>query len=440
MTDKRYGTGPGVSNEAKLRAMARQQKVVRELGARALSGIDPGILMEDAVAMLSRVLDMEYAKVLEVQPEEDTFLLRAGVGWKDGLVGTATVAVAADTQAGYALLSKSPVTVEDLRAQGRFPGSTLLHQHGVTSGASVPISGRERPFGVLGVHSRRRRLFDEEELDFLQTVAQVLAAAVERSHLEKRIRALRGELERGVREIKVVNEELASFTYAVAHDLREPLRHIAGFSKILAEEAGAALDPAALGYLQRIRQGAQRMGGMVEELLNLSSATQREPHKRMQGLSPLVAEVLESLRPEMEGRPIEWRVDELPAVECDSLLMKQVFAVLLSNAVKYTRPRQPALIHVGQADQGGQPVVFVRDNGVGFSMKCAGKLFGLFQRLHRREDFEGTGVGLATVQRIVRKHGGRVWAEAEPDQGATFYIALPAPDDGSRFAPRGTHE
>ena len=146
------------------------------------------------------------------------------------------------------------------------------------------------------------------------------------------------------------------------------------------------------------------------------------------GLDSLVEEVRKDLSGEMEGRDILWEIGELPFVECDPGLMKQAFFNLLSNAIKYTRPRKPAVIEVGQARMDGQTAVFVRDNGVGFNMKHAEKLFGVFQRLHRREDFEGTGVGLATVQRIIHKHGGRIWAEAELDKGATFYFSLAAPE------------
>ncbi len=152
----------------------------------------------------------------------------------------------------------------------------------------------------------------------------------------------------------------------------------------------------------------------------------------MAALSSLVTEVLADLKAETQGREVEWKVGTLPFVECDPALMKQVFANLLSNAVKFTRPRPQAVIEVGAKTQDGQPVVFVRDNGVGFSMKYADKLFGVFQRLHRQEDFEGTGVGLATVRRIIQKHGGRIWAEAELDQGATFYFTLGSMENGQQ--------
>jgi light-regulated signal transduction histidine kinase (bacteriophytochrome) len=192
----------------------------------------------------------------------------------------------------------------------------------------------------------------------------------------------------------------------------------------LTEEYGSSLAPEAQHHLQRIQEGTRRMGLLVDDLLNLGRVGRHEVRLQVTGLNSVVQEVVAELTPECEGRRVEWKIGGLPFVECDPALMKQVFQNLLSNAVKFTRPRSHAIIEVGQKDQDGTPVVFVRDNGVGFSMKYADKLFGVFQRLHRAEDFEGTGVGLATVQRIVQKHGGRLWAEADLDKGAAFYFTL----------------
>ena len=170
------------------------------------------------------------------------------------------------------------------------------------------------------------------------------------------------------------------------------------------------------------------MGMLIDDLLNLAQVGRKQLSMEVTGLNSLVEEVRTDLNRANPDRLIEWKIEALPFVECDPALMKQVFANLLSNAVKFTRPRQPAVIELGVTSQDGARAVFVRDNGVGFSMKYANKLFGVFQRLHRAEDFEGTGVGLATVQRIIRKHGGRVWAEAELNKGATFYFTLKAGD------------
>ncbi len=231
-------------------------------------------------------------------------------------------------------------------------------------------------------------------------------------------------VERRTAQLEAVNKELESFTYSVAHDLRAPLRHIQGFADALKEDHGGNLAPAALGYINRIVDSTRRIDELISDLLALAQVGRQELVFRTVELDAVVQDVIRELSEETQARHIEWRAGKLPPVECDPRLIKLAFYNLLSNAVKYTRPRDPAIIEVGETSVQGEKVIFVRDNGVGFNMKYAHKLFGVFERLHRREDFEGTGVGLATVQRIVHKHGGRIWAEAEPERGTTFYLTL----------------
>lgn len=250
------------------------------------------------------------------------------------------------------------------------------------------------------------------------------------------LKQLNQELEKRVlnrtAQLQATNQELEAFTYSVSHDLRAPLRHISGFSKILSEDFAPVLPADAQHLVERISEGTRRMGMLVDDLLNLGRIGRHEVRLQVAGLDSLVADVLRELQPETDKRNVQWKIGRLPYVECDPPLLRQVFQNLLSNALKFTRPREKAIIEIGQEVREGISVVYVRDNGVGFSMKYADKLFGVFQRLHRAEDFEGTGVGLATVERIIRKHGGKIWAEAELDKGAKFYFTLGTLEDVSQ--------
>jgi signal transduction histidine kinase len=242
--------------------------------------------------------------------------------------------------------------------------------------------------------------------------------------LEGRVVERTSQLEAANGELRRRERELEAFTYSVSHDLRAPLRQIDGFSRILSESLWYDLDDKARHYLTRIQEGTKHMGRLVEDLLALARLGQQSPRARETALTPIVLEVIAGLGPDAVDREVEWRVGELPTTVCDPGLMRIVFTNLASNALKYTRSRSRATVEIGCMSHEGRPALFVRDNGVGFNMKYADKLFGVFQRLHRSEEFEGTGVGLATVQRIVHKHGGEIWADAAPDAGATFYFTL----------------
>jgi signal transduction histidine kinase len=262
-----------------------------------------------------------------------------------------------------------------------------------------------------------------------QIQARDAALGAARDHLEQQVQERTAQL-------NTANADLEAFSYSVSHDLRTPLRHIGAFSQILSEEYGSKMEPGAQDSLKKIQNGVKNMGRLIEALLKMAQIDRRELVCVATDLNTLLKDVLTDLQPESEGRQIDWRIGDLSSVECDPGLMKQVFANLVSNAVKYTRRREIAVIEVGQAEEEGVPVIFVRDNGAGFDERYAAKLFAVFQRLHRAEDFEGTGVGLSTVQRIIRKHGGEIWAKGEVDKGATFFFALTAKGQGPARAKR----
>jgi two-component system sensor histidine kinase/response regulator len=255
--------------------------------------------------------------------------------------------------------------------------------------------------------------------------------AIERASAEQQIKLLNTELEQKVRErtreLEAANKELEAFSYSISHDLRAPIRQIEGFSNILVSDHADKLDPDGSECVMHILEAVHRMQAMTTDLLKLAKIGRQELIVEITSLNALVEMAVNELRPDFGSRNIEWRIGVLPTVECDPGLMKQVFANLIGNAVKYTRKREAAVIEIGLITVNGLPAIFVADNGAGFDMKHAGKLFSPFQRMHHPDDFEGTGVGLSTVQRIVQKQGGHIWAEALPGKGAKFFFTLCAP-------------
>ncbi|WJI08758.1 two-component sensor histidine kinase [Methanobacterium sp. CWC-01] len=253
----------------------------------------------------------------------------------------------------------------------------------------------------------------------------VVALLAERIEKVRQLNQLNRDLENSAIQLHEANEELEAFAYSVSHDLRVPLRAIDGFSRILMEDYGDSLDEEGNRLISIVRDNTEKMGDLIDDILLLS----RVGRQKMKGfeidMEYLVRNVWEDLRPDWEGREIELIVDDLPNAQGDRILMAQVFQNLLSNSIKFTRNKNPAVIEVGAQNYNDEIIYYVKDNGAGFDMKYIDKLFGLFQRLHTAEEFEGTGVGLSIVQRIIKRHGGQVWGEGEPFKGATIYFTLP---------------
>lgn len=247
----------------------------------------------------------------------------------------------------------------------------------------------------------------------------------ERKLAVDRSQKLNSDLQSRTTQLEAANKELEAFSYSVSHDLRAPLRHIDGFIELLKMEKDSNLTPAGQQYLSVIASSARQMGTLIDDLLIFSRMSRAEMQRRPVNMDQLLKESQSEVMRDAEGRVIEWTISPLPEMTIDVILFKQIWLNLLSNAVKYTRNRSRAEITVGCVDRGYEYEFFVKDNGAGFDMKYASKLFGIFQRLHRQEEFEGNGIGLANVRRIVARHGGRTWAEAELDAGATFYFTLP---------------
>ncbi|MGA9511413.1 MAG: CHASE3 domain-containing protein [Candidatus Sulfotelmatobacter sp.] len=267
------------------------------------------------------------------------------------------------------------------------------------------------------------------EILFLSIAGLAIHRETRRSNLaERELQQANEILKHRTNELSDANGELESFSYSVAHDLRAPLRQIAGYSSVLLQDYGQRLDAEARRSLDKVAAGARKMGQLLDDLLSFSRIGRQELLMQSTPLDSLLRQVVEDLAPECSARNIDWQIGKLFVAECDAGLIKQVFVNLLSNAVKYSGKREHAVIQVGETTQNNEHVIFVRDNGAGFEMQYVNKLFGVFQRLHKARDFEGTGVGLAIVQRIIAKHGGRIWAEAKLDQGATFFFTLGSPE------------
>ncbi|HUR94600.1 MAG TPA: PAS domain S-box protein [Gemmatimonadales bacterium] len=416
--------------EDRLRRSADRLAMLHDLDQAILAARSPAEIGRAALGRMRRMVPCHRCSVVLFDfPREQASLI---AGYAAGAPLPAASMPLDRLSPGETLRRGTIRAIDDLAAvESTVPMLQQLRDEGMRSVLSVPLVVESEAIGEINLASSAPRGFNDEHRDIAIEVAAPLAIAIQQARLREELGRQTGELERRVAErgaaLRAATAELETMLYAVSHDLRDPLRHICGFTQLLLDDAGPALDPAVQHYARRIRDGAEQMSTLVDDLVHLARVSRQDLLRRPVDLTSLAEDVVGQVQLQSEGREIDWRVQPLPTIDCDPALVRVALQSLLSNAVKFTRPRDHAVVTIRPIEHEGQAGFAVQDNGVGFKMAYAGKLFGVFQRLHRADEFEGNGAGLALVQRVAQKHGGRVWADSGPDGGATFYLTLGAP-------------
>ena len=413
--------------EEQLRRSAERLTMLHDMDQAILAAQSPVEVGRAAMGRIRRMVPCERCTVVLFDFDAGRAELIAG--YSSGAQMAATSFPLGEFSRPEVLQQGTVRYVEDLAAlEDPPPTMRQLLGEGLRCLLSAPLIVEGQVIGEINLGATTPAAFNPEHRDIALEVTSPLAIAIQHARLREEVSHQTGELERKLGDrnaaLRAATAEIETLLHSVSHDLRAPLRHLIGFSRMLLDDFGGELESGARHYAERIHHAADQMATLVDDLVGLSRIGRQDLLRREVGLTTLVEDVVDQLRPSTNGRVIEWQIEELPTVECDPALTKLAISHLLSNAVKFTRPRERATISIGPVETDGQVGLRVEDNGVGFKMAYSGKLFGMFQRLHRPDEFEGNGAGLAIVQRIVQKHGGRVWAEAEPDSGATFYLTL----------------
>ncbi|MFL5403605.1 MAG: PAS domain S-box protein [Gemmatimonadales bacterium] len=415
--------------EDQLRRSAERLTMLHDMDQAILAARSPAEIGRAALARMRRMVPCERCTVTLF--DFDSGQAQVIAGYAGGSHLPASSMPLTDIAPVEVLRHSTIRYIEDLGAvKDPAPMFRLLLAEGLRSVLTVPLLVEGEAIGEIRLAGSRPSEFNAEHGDIAQEIATPIAVAIQQARLREELSRQRADLERRLADrgaaFRAITAELETLLYSVSHDLRAPLRQLIGFSRQLLDESSQRLDPAGLHYATRIHQAADHMASLVEDLIGLSRIGRQDLLRREVRLTTLVEDVIEGFRSPDDGRSIDWQIEELPTIECDPALTKIAVSNLLANAVKFTRPRPHATIRIRSVEADGQVGLAIQDNGVGFKMAYAGKLFGVFQRLHRTDEFEGNGAGLAMVQRIAQKHGGRVWAESEPDAGATFYLTLGA--------------
>ena len=321
---------------------------------------------------------------------------------------------------GWSMLHHETVAIEDIYADDRIPHDAYRPTF-VKSLLMVPIRAVD-PIGAIGNYWGNKYIPSPEDIELLQALANSTMVTLENitlyEELEQRVKDRTAELEAS-------NRALEAFSYSVSHDLRAPLRKIGYFTELLTEAYQGQLDGKGNDWLDKLNGQAREMTHLIDVMLEFSRMGRKAPRKTRVSMKEMVEEIARNAGEQENGRRIQFHIHPLPDAPADRDLIRQVWVNLISNAVKYTAKQEEALVEIGAEEKAGALIYYVKDNGVGFDMNYADKLFSPFQRLHARSEFEGTGIGLATVERIITKHNGKIWAEAAPDEGACFYFELP---------------
>ncbi len=342
------------------------------------------------------------------------------IGWSEGVIWESDGE--GNSLKAIAVFNRSAAAMDGSLAMQAW---SLAESSWTSAGAAFPVRITGEVVGVIECSIPGMSNRDGEVVKVMETIANQIGQFVERRRADREIHRLNRDMQEHAGQLEAANKELEAFSYSVSHDLRAPLRHISGFVQLLSKRSKAKLDEQDNRYLSIIADACVKMGTLVDDLLAFSRMGRTEMMKARVDLNGLVQQIVQELNAAAPDRSIDWAVQLLPEVEGDPSMIRIVLMNYISNAVKYTKQREASHIEIGAGSGEAETTVYVRDNGAGFDMKYADKLFGVFQRLHRQDEFEGSGIGLATARRIISRHGGRTWAEAATDRGATFYFSLP---------------